>query len=177
MKVTKFQPQGFDAVLRGLLSGSTTSTSSNTYAINGITVEGTAHGSNWHIVSSSSNTAAWVPHDAGGASSFGSNAMAVSDLNVGGASTNSAREDHRHEGIATITASSSNTMQRPTFNLRPGTGVSFGLTSTDGDASFDTLTINTVSSGQLLISDTPSTPLVFADILQNEAQDDLLYAD
>jgi hypothetical protein len=29
----------------------------------------------------------------------------------------------------------------------------------------------------LLISDTPSTPLVFADILQNEAQDDLLYAD
>ena len=31
--------------------------------------------------------------------------------------------------------------------------------------------------GELLISDTPSTPLVFADLLQNEAQDDLLYAD
>lgn len=31
--------------------------------------------------------------------------------------------------------------------------------------------------GQLLISDTPSTPLVFADLLQTEAQDDLLYAD
>ena len=30
--------------------------------------------------------------------------------------------------------------------------------------------------GQLLISDTPSTPLVFADIIQNEAQDDFLYA-
>jgi hypothetical protein len=33
------------------------------------------------------------------------------------------------------------------------------------------------SLGPLLISDTPSTPLVFADILQNEAQDDLVYAD
>jgi hypothetical protein len=31
--------------------------------------------------------------------------------------------------------------------------------------------------GELLISDTPSTPLVFADILQNEAEDDFLYAD
>jgi hypothetical protein len=31
--------------------------------------------------------------------------------------------------------------------------------------------------GELLISDDPSTPLVFADILQNEAEDDLLYAD
>lgn len=31
--------------------------------------------------------------------------------------------------------------------------------------------------GPLLISDTPSTPLVFADILQNEAQTDLVYAD
>lgn len=32
-------------------------------------------------------------------------------------------------------------------------------------------------AGELLISDTPSTPLVFADILQNEAQDDFLYED
>lgn len=31
--------------------------------------------------------------------------------------------------------------------------------------------------GELLISDSPSTPLVFADILQNESEDDLLYAD
>jgi hypothetical protein len=31
--------------------------------------------------------------------------------------------------------------------------------------------------GEILISDTPSTPLVFADLLQNEAQDDLIYAD
>lgn len=32
-------------------------------------------------------------------------------------------------------------------------------------------------SGEILISDTPSTPLVFADLIQNEDQDDLVYAD
>lgn len=33
------------------------------------------------------------------------------------------------------------------------------------------------SIGEILISDTPSTPLVFADLIQNEAQTDLVYAD
>lgn len=32
-------------------------------------------------------------------------------------------------------------------------------------------------ASEILISDTPSTPLVFADLIQNEAQDDLVYAD
>ena len=31
--------------------------------------------------------------------------------------------------------------------------------------------------GEILISDSPSTPLVFADLLQNEAQDDIVYGD
>lgn len=31
--------------------------------------------------------------------------------------------------------------------------------------------------GEMLLSDTPSTPLIFADLIQNEAQDDLIYAD
>ena len=31
--------------------------------------------------------------------------------------------------------------------------------------------------GPILITDTPSTPLVFADLIQNEAQTDLIYAD
>jgi len=31
--------------------------------------------------------------------------------------------------------------------------------------------------GEILISDTPSTPLIFADLVQNEAQTDLVYAD
>jgi hypothetical protein len=33
------------------------------------------------------------------------------------------------------------------------------------------------AGGEILISDTPSTPLIFADLIQNEAQDDLVYAD
>ncbi len=35
----------------------------------------------------------------------------------------------------------------------------------------------TGSTGEILISDTPSTPLIFADLIQNEAQNDLVYAD
>lgn len=31
--------------------------------------------------------------------------------------------------------------------------------------------------GEILIADTHSTPLVFADLIQTEAQDDLVYAD
>ena len=34
-----------------------------------------------------------------------------------------------------------------------------------------------VTGGTLLIADTHSTPLIFADLIQTEAQDDLLYAD
>jgi hypothetical protein len=33
------------------------------------------------------------------------------------------------------------------------------------------------SAKEILISDTPSAPLVFADLLQNDDQTDLLYAD
>lgn len=33
------------------------------------------------------------------------------------------------------------------------------------------------ASGEILISDTPSTPLIFADLLQNDDQTDLLYED
>ena len=37
--------------------------------------------------------------------------------------------------------------------------------------------VNPGGFGPILISDTPSTPLIFVDLLQNEAQDDLLYED
>jgi hypothetical protein len=33
------------------------------------------------------------------------------------------------------------------------------------------------ATGPILIVDSPSTPLVFADLVQNDAQDDLVYAD
>ena len=154
MKITNFGtdglPQPLSAWSTGVVSYASnalfTATSSNTLAINGVRVTGAA-ASNYHIVASGSNFAAWVPDAAGGAVSFGSNAMSVSDLNVGGASTNAAREDHRHVGIATITASSSNTLQRPVINLRPGSGVTFALSTTDGNPEFDTLTIGSTATG------------------------------
>lgn len=151
MKVTRFQafdPATIQSILNASNGDTVVSTSSNTFAWNGVTLYGSA-ASNYHIVAYSSNEARWISHDAsvGGSVSFGSNVMAVSDLNVGGSSSDSARMDHRHQGIATVTASSSNTMQRPVLNLRAGTNVSFGLTSTDGDAALDTITINSTASG------------------------------
>jgi len=84
----------------------------------------------------------------GGASvSFGSNATRVSEVSSAGASTDSARADHIHDGIGTITASSSNTMQRGTWNLRAGSGIALSLTDTDGDGEFDTTTIVNTGSG------------------------------
>lgn len=61
-------------------------------------------------------------------------------------------------------------------------GVLTGLADDDhtqylNETRHDALGHGGVGVGELMISDTPSTPLVFADILQNEAQDDLLYAD
>lgn len=82
----------------------------------------------------------------GGSVSFGSNATRVSEVSFVGAGSDSARTDHIHDGIGTITASSSNTMQRGTWNVRPGAGIALTLTDTDGDGEFDTTTI--VNTGQ-----------------------------
>ena len=83
----------------------------------------------------------------GGASvAYGSNAARVAEISSAGIEAAVARHDHIHDGIGTITASSSNTMQRGTFNLRSGTNISFGLTDTDGDGELDTMTINNTGS-------------------------------
>lgn len=53
-------------------------------------------------------------------------------------------------------------------------------TGTDVEAALQEIGAGGIGGGSasyLVISDTPSTPLVFADILQNEAQDDLIYSD
>ena len=56
-----------------------------------------------------------------------------------------------------------------------------GLTANNVQGAIDELAADIAAFapivGEILISDTPSTPLIFADLLQNEAQDDLLYAD
>jgi hypothetical protein len=84
----------------------------------------------------------------GAAVSAGSNSTRVSEVSTAGASTTLwSPFDHAHDGIGTITASSSNTMQRGTWNIRPGSGIAIGLTDTDGDGEFDTATISTTSGG------------------------------
>lgn len=80
--------------------------------------------------------------------SAGSNSTRVREISTAGASTSLwSPFDHAHDGIGTITASSSNTMQRGTFNLRTGNGISFGLTDTDGDGELDTMTIHSSGGG------------------------------
>lgn len=118
--------------------------------------------------------------------SFGSNASRVSEAATGGAATTYSRADHIHDGIGTVTASSSNTMQRGTVNLRAGSNVAFGLTDTDGDGELDTITVNAPPSpaaisalgfrGELLISSTPSNPIVFGDVMLNSDGTDFVYA-
>jgi hypothetical protein len=85
---------------------------------------------------------------AGASVSYGSNATRVAEVSHVGDGDAVARATHYHDGIGTITASSSNTMQRGTWNLRAGTGIALSLTDTDGDGEFDTTTIvNTGSAG------------------------------
>ena len=61
-----------------------------------------------------------------------------------------------------------------------GDGVTASGTSTTKTITIPGATAAVVAAlgfaGEILITDTPSTPLVFADLLQNEAQDDLVYA-
>lgn len=51
-----------------------------------------------------------------------------------------------------------------------------GLYADSAETTGNRWTIQPIA-GELLISDTPSTPLVFADVLQTDTQDDLIYAD
>ena len=86
----------------------------------------------------------------GGASSIsaGSNSMDVSGISAAGASTSLwSPYDHRHKGVALITSSSSNNLETPTVNLRPGSGIAFGASDSNGNGVFDTLTISSTASG------------------------------
>ena len=150
MKITNFgtegMPQPLSAWSTGVVATASnslfSSTASNTLAVNGVTVTGAA-ASNYHILASSPTAAAWVPDAGGGGTvSAGSNSTRVREVPTAGASTTLwSPYDHAHDGIGTITASSSNTMQRGTWNLRPGVGIALSLTDTDGDGEFDTATI------------------------------------
>jgi hypothetical protein len=170
MKVTNFGPNGLPITLAGWSTG-ITSLNSNVDIIGGgpqalnfvqrITsntsntllnpIVNFASGSNIAFaVQSNTLTIIGAAGGAGGGTvSAGSNSTRVSeDPSAGASSTLWSPFDHRHDGIGTITASASNTMQRGTWNIRPGAGIALSLTDTDGDGEFDTTTIvNTGSSG------------------------------
>jgi len=176
MKITNFEPEGFPIVLGGWSSG-VVSLNSNAHMadggfsalnfVQGITAEGSnmlarpisnfAAGSNiWLTLDAGpgnsipSNTLRIHGQAGGGAAviSAGSNATRVREVSTAGASTTLwSPFDHAHDGIGTITSSSSNTMQRGTWNIRPGAGIALALTDSDGDGEFDTTTIVAAGAG------------------------------
>jgi hypothetical protein len=111
-----------------------------------------ASGSNI-LFSIASNTLSIHSTGGGAAIAAGSNSTRVREVpTIGSSTTLWSPFDHAHDGIGTITASSSNTLQRGTVNLRPGTGTAFTLTDSDGDGEFDTLSIGV--SGTFIASET-----------------------
>jgi len=171
MKVTNFGPNGLPITLAGWSTG-IVSLNSNVEIIGGglaalnfvqrITsntsntllnpIVNFASGSNIAFAVQS-NTLTIIGAAGGGGAptviSAGSNSTRVREVSTAGASTTLwSPYDHAHDGIGTITSSASNTMQRGTWNIRPGSGIALALTDTDGDGEFDTTTIiNTGSSG------------------------------
>ena len=161
MKVTNFGPDGIPIALGGWSSG-VTSINSNAIVGNGgpnatnFVQLITSNSSNALLdpivnfaagsgiaLSAASNTITITGTGGGsGSISAGSNSTRVSeDPSAGASSTLWSPFDHRHDGIGTITASSSNTMQRGAWNVRAGVGIALSLTDSDGDGEFDTATI------------------------------------
>ncbi len=106
--------------------------------------------------------------------------QAFGDSAATGSAAVAARRDHKHgEPTAAVTTSG---LTQATGKLLGRTTASTGAieeitVGTGLTLSAGTLTGSAQGVGPILISDTPSTPLIFADLIQNEAQDDLVYAD
>jgi hypothetical protein len=122
----------------------------------GSNVGGTAIGDVLSIVSTSPRIAKFATPS--NSLSFGSNSSRVSEGPSAGAGTSVARFDHVHDGIGTITASASNTMQRGTFHLRSGSGIALNLSDTDGDGEFDTVTLSATGGGGAFSGDAGDVP-------------------
>ncbi len=106
--------------------------------------------------------------------------QAFGDAAATGSAALAARRDHRHAmpPAAVTTSGLTQATGKLLGRTTSSTGaieeitVGTGLTLSGG-----TLTGSAAGVGPIIISDTPSTPLIFADLIQNEAQDDLVYAD
>lgn len=111
---------------------------------------GTLYACSTHALVYQSDGSTWSQWFDGGAAtlSAGSNSTRVREVSTAGASSTLwSPYDHAHDGIGTITASSSNTLQRGTVNLRAGSNIVFGLTDSDGDGELDTVTIAGAAAG------------------------------
>lgn len=111
---------------------------------------GTLYACSTHALVYQSDGSTWSQWFDGGAAtlSAGSNSTRVREVSTAGASSTLwSPFDHAHDGIGTITASSSNTLQRGTVNLRAGSNIVFGLTDSDGDGELDTVTIAGAAAG------------------------------
>jgi hypothetical protein len=121
-----------------------------------------------------------VGGDGGTSVSYGSNTEPVAGVMSGGILPTLSRADHVHVGVNLVTSNGSNALLRPIANFASGSNVSFAVAS-------NTLTISATPTasaiesvgfvGPLMISDTPSNPLVFADIMQNDDGTDFVYQD
>ncbi len=106
--------------------------------------------------------------------------QAFGDSAATGSAAVAARRDHKHgEPTAAVTTSG---LTQATGKLLGRSTASTGAIEEITVGTGLTLSAGTLSGsaqgiGPILISDTPSTPLIFADLIQNEAQDDLVYAD
>ena len=69
------------------------------------------------------------------------------------------------------------TWASPTVDATHSGSEHLALGSTGSTAAAGDHTHAATGVGAILISDTPSTPLIFGDLIQNEAEDDLVYAD
>lgn len=95
-----------------------------------------------------SGTAEWAAPSAGSnAVSYGSNSSTIGEISLAGGSNAVARADHYHAGIGTIISNTSNQLQRGTLRIVMGNNMSWGLTDSDGDGEFDTVTFHSTGGG------------------------------
>jgi hypothetical protein len=117
-------------------------------------------------IASSGTAAAWGPQSGGLAG--GTPALTLSTSNSGGAASTGVRTD------ATIAAFDTTVPVTQAYGDAAATGSAGVAARRDHKHGMPNAS---GGIGEILISDTPSTPLIFADLIQNEAQNDLVYAD
>ncbi len=168
---------GFDAIAFGRATGAVVTNSK--FGINSaINISSTANTTNvllWDNHNSPAGTftlpaTSYTLDPASPPATLGTPALTLGTTNAAGSATTAVRTD------ATILA----------FDATVPTTIAFSDTAATGSATVAARRDHRHGApaspsgggvGPILISDTPSTPLVFADLIQNEAQDDLVYAD